>query len=301
MQWAYCGAISDLPVEATGRLFDLLLTHSAEGYAVCVELLGSYPREEGEQLDDLTAQVRKLAENLGSWELSNSGTMQVYYFEKIMTWMLQKGRSDQNARATAFALARALGTVVERSNERFIKPLIPMLLSDFPEITWPIIGQQIVSDKMQAWRFQHLLGRPFGGIRKAKTVPILSLPEDTVFAWCHAHPDRAPKFVAGIVPILTSFDDDADDRSIHPVMSRLLDEFGDSDDMLRSVSSNLFTFGWTGSETTYFRLFEEPLGTLLNHHRGPVRRWARKMLQTISRRIQIAQAEDGYRQAHQEI
>ena len=300
MHWAYGRAFSDLPVNTIAPLFDLLLAHSAEGYSVCVELLGSYPRNEGSQLDGLTAQVRKLAENLGSWQLSNS-VMQVYYFEEIMKWMLQKGRRDQNARATAMALARALGAVVECSNERFIKPLIPKLLSHFPEITWPIIGQQIVSEKTQAWRFHHLLGRPFGGIRKAKTVPILSLPEDTLFAWCHAHPDRAPIFVAGIVPILTSYDDDAEDRSIHPVMSRLFDEFGDSSSMLRSVSSNLFTFGWSGSETTYFRLYEEPLGTLRNHHKGPVRRWARKTLREISQRIQLAQAEDDYRQAHQEI
>ena len=138
-------------------------------------------------------------------------------------------------------------------------------------------------------------------MRKVKIVPILSLPEDTLFAWCHAHPDRAPTFVAGIVPVLTSYDIDADDRSIHPVMNRLLDEFGDSTDMLQSVRSNLLTFGWSGSVTTYFRLYEGPLDTLLNHHRGSVRRWARKTLQTISQRIQIAQAEDGYRQAHQEI
>ena len=300
MHWAYGRAFSDLPVDTIAPLFDLLLAHSAEGYAVCVELLGSYPRNEGEQLDGLTAQVRNLADNLGNWPLSNS-VMQAYYFEKIMKWMLGKGRSDQDARATALALARALGGVVERSNERFLKPLLPKLLSDFPEITWPIIGQQIVSGKTQAWQFHHLLGRPFGGIRKATTMPILSLPEDTLFAWCHAHPDRAPNFVAGIVPILTSYDDDSDDRSMHPTMKRLLDEFGDSNEMLRSVSSNMFTFGWSGSETTYYRLYEEPLETLLNHHKGPVRRWARKALQEIGQRIQLAQAEDDYRQAHQEV
>lgn len=301
MQWAYSGAFSDLPVDTTAPLFDLLLAHSAEGYAVCVELLGSYPRDETEQLDGLAIQVRNLAENLGSWQLSNSGTMQVYYFEEIMKWMLGKGRNDQNARATALALARALGSVAERFNERFIKPLIPKLLSGFPEITWPIIGQQIVSNQTEAWRFQHLLGTLSGQLRKAKTAPILSLPEDTLFAWCHAHPDRAPTFVAGVVPILTSYDDDADDRSIHPVMKRLLDEFGDSNDMLQSVSSNLFTFVWSGSLTTYYGLYEEPLGTLLNHHKGPVRRWARKTLRENTQRIQNAQAEDDYRQAHQEI
>ena len=132
-------------------------------------------------------------------------------------------------------------------------------------------------------------------------MPILSLPEETLFARCHAHPDHALNFVAGIVPILTSYDDDADDRTIHPVMSRLLYEFGNSDDMLRSVSSNLFTFGWTGSETTYFRLYEGPIGTLLDHQKGSVRRWARKTLQEIGHRIQLAQAEDDYRQANQEV
>jgi hypothetical protein len=38
------------------------------------------------------------------------------------------------------------------------------------------------------------------------------------------------------------------------------------------------TFGWTGSRTTYYALYEAPLRSLENHPIGAVRRWAKTML-----------------------
>jgi hypothetical protein len=157
--------------------------------------------------------------------------MDDYHFKEMMEWILAKGRGDRDACAIALSLAKRLVAVDEERNDELIKPLLPRLLADFAEIVWPILGQGIVSGQMEAWRLQQVLGDSFTFYVKKPS--ILQLPPDMLFAWCHAHPDSAPAFVASIVPVLTSRNPDDADRTLHPTMKRLLDEFGSRVDVLR--------------------------------------------------------------------
>ena len=205
--------------------------------------------------------------------------------------ILENGREDPDARAIALILARALVSNEGEDQERFVEPVLDLLLSMFPEITWPLIGQAIVSDPLQAWRLESVLGGTIGSDRE-EVAALLELPEDTLFAWCHAHPDRAPAFVAGVVPALTTYSYETSDRSLHPVLIRLLDEFGDRDDVLDAMVRRMYTFGWSGSLTRYFALYEKPLRTLLEHPKAQVRRWARRTLRGLSESIEAARNQD---------
>jgi hypothetical protein len=126
---------------------------------------------------------------------------------------------------------------------------------------------------------------------------ILSLPDDILFAWCHAHPDVGPAFVAVVAPVLTNRNPDAGDTTFHPITKRLLDEFGEREDVLRGLVRNMHTFGWTGSRTRYFALYEPPLRGLENHSIGAVRRWSKKMLSHLCSEINAASDEDDEEQA----
>ena len=301
MQWMFGGELAKVPIHEVTPLFDAMLDHSAEAYVVGVELMGMYVFGETERLDNLRAQVRKAAENFSRWEPLLGRTTANHHFEKIMKWMLSKGRQDDDARATAFALSKALVKVVDWNNQRIIEPMTPMLLSDFPEISWPLIGQAIVSDRKRAWRLEHILGDS-SLFSREKASAILNLPEDTLLAWCHAHPDSAPAFTAAIVPVLTTYRADASEQVLlHPFMNRLLDEFGDLEDMLRSISRNIETFGWTGSVTTYYALYQAPITALCEHPRRQVRRWARSMLQRLNDAIKNARDEDQEEEARWQI
>jgi hypothetical protein len=141
-----------------------------------------------------------------------------------------------------------------------------------------------------AWRLEHALGDSF--TFDTKKPSILQLPADVLFAWCHAHPDAAPAFVAGLVPVLTNRDPDDADRALHPIMKRLLDEFGDRPDVVRALTRNMYAFGWTGSRTTYFALYDGPLRELDTHPLGSVRRWAKKTRGQLGHEIDEARNED---------
>ena len=302
MHWTLGGGLDNVPAPEVAPLFDVMLDRAGEAFGIGLELMGMYALGVPDRLESLRPQVRKSAEEITRWELIQDEAMADYHFEEIMKWMLEKGRQDEDACATAFTLTSALVHLVEINNEpviRVIKPVLPILLSGFPEIVWPLIGQAIIANQIQSWRFELVLGNPFSF--KWEEPTILSLPEDALFAWCHAHPDRAPNFVAAVSPILTSYQIDAPERSLHPVMTRLLDEFGDSEDMLRSIAKNINSFAWTGSVTTYYARYQAPLTALQDHPRVQVRRWAQNMLRRIGTEIANAQNEDEEWEAQREI
>ena len=289
--WQAGGVLARVPAPAVCPLIDAMLIHSADGFAVAVDLMGMYAHGKPDKLNGFRSQIRTVAANITRWHKPRGHHMVDHHFEKIMQWMLEKGREDPDARSTALTLARALVDIDGYDQTKVVKSIIPTLISGFPEIAWPLVGQAIVSDSQRAWRFQQLLGN-LHSFRQRENPPLLSLPEDTLFAWCQAHPDRAPEFVASMLPVLATYQADAADRAIHPVMARLLSEFGDRDDVLHAVGHNIGSYGWSGSLTKYYALYEEPLRELRTHDRPNVRRWAEKMLRQLSARIQNARNED---------
>ena len=297
-QWPHGGVLAEVPAPTVAPLFDTLFDHSAEAFAVAVGLMDMYTHRAPEKFEALRPQVLKLAENATRW--TQMAGLQDYQFELIMRRMLSKGRQDTDACATALALAKALTNINEFNDGLLMKPVVNQLLSSFPEIAWPLIGQAIVSDKQRALSLEFILGNPFSFGREPHPL-ILSLPENTLFAWCHAHPASAPAFAAKIVPVLAAPQDSASGWSLHPVTARLLDEFGERDDVRQAIDRNIHTFSWMGSMTTYFAPYKEPLSRLLNHAKPEVRRWAKTMLRGIDNAVTNAHNMDEEDKARWEV
>ncbi len=298
--WKFGGVLAKVPAPVVAPLFDAMLDHNMEAFAVAVSLMGKYVHGALDKLDDLRPQILKSAENIARWEQPPRETMVAYHFETITEWMLKHGRQDRDACTIALVLARALVKIAEQHHGRLLEPMIPILLSNFPEITWPLIGQAIVSDRRQALHFESVLNG-LGSSMRGENPPILSLPQDTLFAWCHANPERAPAFTAAIVPVLNTYRVDATKRLLHQVMTRLLDEFGDRQDVLQAISRNIHTFVWWGALGAYYELYQAPLSTLNDHPRGQVQRWAKTMLRRLNTEIENAHTEDEEREAQHEI
>ena len=289
VQWTTGRKLEEVSARSLTSLFDLLLDRNAETYAIAVELLNMYGYPDRDRLNSVRRHLLKAAENVDRWPQSLTHRSSPC-FERIMAWMLSKGRADADARATALILAQKLTSMVQRGDEEFVKPLVPALLAKFPEIAWPLIGQAILDAGPQnAWRFEHVLGDTRVGDKRESV--ILQLPEETLFAWCHAHPDAAPAHLAVFAPILASGGSNANQK-LHPVMNRLLTEFGDRDDVLQGIDQNMITLSWTGSLTTYFARYKAPFRELLDHPLAKVRHWARRTLSWLDEEIRKARDDD---------
>ena len=297
--WSFGGKLAEVPPQEVASLIGMMMDHSADGFTEAVTLMGMYSFGDADRLSGLRSQVVKLAETSAKWKLTRRAQQCQYHFENIIGWMLVKGRQDPDACATALALAKAVADVQELNDDLLLKPMLPKLLSDFPEIAWPLIGQAIVSDPRRGWRLRYTLGDPSHSGRGTKPV-LLSLPDATLFAWCHANPNQAPAFLAGCVPVLATSEVAANERPLHPMMAWLIDEFGDREDVQLAIERNIHTFGWSGSMTTYYEPYRRPLTALLQHKKPKVRRWARATLRYVENLLNEVRRQDEEREAQWE-
>lgn len=299
--WGMGDALSEVPADAVARLIDALLDHSAEGFAVAVELMGMYGYARSERLEAIRPQILKLAENVGRWRLQRGDAMIGHYFEEVLDWLLTKGRRDNGARALALTLSKELVSAPhDASSVNLISPLLDRLLRDFPEVAWPLIGGALIAPNSDNWRLQHALEGSRSPRDDAELSPLLSLPNETLMGWCEAHPEAAPAYVMRAIPFLVPSGLKQVGHGINPTLREVLDRFGDREGVLDAAHRNIHSFGWVGSLTTYFQRYKAPVEELLEHPKPEVARWARRMLLQLDREIEEAQAQDDEDGGHRE-
>lgn len=297
LQWTFGGILSKLSSKVVIPLLDTLFTMNNIAYTIALELFGMYVHGQPEKIDSLMPQAFTAVSKIPIGGIKNSGSqMREYHFNQIMSWILKKGKDNNDAKNLALLLSKKLIENYDDPIVDLIQPLIPELLGNFSESIWPLLGNAIASDQKIRWKFEHILKNKFS-ISEKETSNLLKLPENTLFAWCHAYPDIAPSFVATIIPILAVQNEENSFQVIHPVFKRLLDEFGDRKDVLDSINRNINTFGWLGSITNYYALYELPIKNLENHAISQVREWAQHTLEQLDLAKKNAHDRDEENQA----
>ncbi len=305
LTWEIVGPdLRNAPPKVMSPLLDAMLHHSGEGFAVALNLLGYYVYPDRNRLEAFRLQIRAIAENALRWPWRNLSdahmvNMVSEHFKDIISWMLDQGPDDSDASATALALSKAAVNSTDYNRIYRVNSVLPILLSRFPGVVWPLIGSAIVgNDLRQRFLCQAMLGEQPGSSRGRKPgdgeicAPILQLPEDALFAWCHAHPERAPAFAARTVPFLASNDDGKASLSMHPVMIRLIEEFGDREDVTNAIVSTLLTKGRFVPEEDWWTTYHRLVTKRLSHSNPKVRRWAKVTLRELGRLIEHARVRD---------
>ena len=302
--WGTGRALESLVPPAVAPLFDALHEQTGdEASTTLLLLVDGYLYIAPDGFNPLRPQVRKCIEKCVADGRLPTNATGMSDFERLTKRMLKEGREDEDASAVALELGKAI--VANSPNASALRSsLTRQLLSDFLEVVWPLVGAAIVADRGQA-HWPYVLGMPmhydgppppiFGG----KQPPILSLPETTLFSWCHANPDVAPAFVARIVPLLAERQDSG--MIVHPILRRLIDEFGARASVLDGIGTNIYTFSSVGSLTRYYGQYIEPLGGLTNHRIPSVRTWAERFIRQLQSEIERARDHDAELRVETEI
>jgi len=301
--------LRNAPPELMIPLLDAMLRHSSKGFAGALNLLGFHVYPDRNRLEAFRPQIRTIAEDALRWPWRDlpDADMVPHHFRDIVLWMLERGPADPDASATALALSKAAANITDSGRMYRLEAVLPILLSRFPGVAWPLIGSAIVgNDPRQRFLCESMLGKQPGSSRGQELddgencVPILHLPEDTLFAWCHAHPERAPAFAAKTVPFLASNEDGKDCLSMHPVMIRLIEEFGDREDVTDAVVGTLLTKPRFVPEEGWWTTYHQLVTKLLGHANPKVRRWAKAVLRELQRWIEHARVRDAEGEARVE-
>lgn len=288
--WTMGGVFSKLSTHSAAPLFDHLLALEGIGYSVALDIMGMFVFGQLHRLDDLRPQLMLAVDRIGNRPTRRGAPMDSHHFQEMMGWLLSKGRNDVDARTAAGKLATHLAADPDGNARDLIKPLLPRMLEHFGPIVWPPFGNAIVRDRVTAWRMESVFNDGFSTANNKQRM-ISRVPEDILFAWAHASPHAGPAFLARVLPILTARVK-GEDCALHPLTKRLLDEFGDREDVRNGLVQNMHSFGWWGSLTAYYALYSEPLRSLLEHPIGAVRRWADVTHTHMRERVEAARNDD---------
>ena len=99
------------------------------------------------------------------------------------------------------------------------------------------------------------------------------------------------------LPFLASTDNGNSILCVHPVMIRLLEDFGDREDIIRAIDSSMCTGAFSGSMSAFYERNLEPVKRLLEHSNKNVRRWAKKVLRRIQGLVERYRDWDAHSQS----
>lgn len=307
-KWNYSEEIRELSPGEIMPLFEFMLqSQKSSLFGVAMDLMCSYTQDKKDFLEHLRPLLRVVAkypsirkegrtdgslaradssefdEYEGFFDLSTPGGPYSHSesYDILMDWIISKGSGDPDARAVAIVIAEQVGDEkLSFNDEQTLRRRLPSLFSNFAEIVWPIVGRTIQENQEKAaWISMTLRD---GAVTGDNRSPILSVPENILFGWCYSCPEIGPALLARAIPVLES--NEQDDRSsmkLHPIISRILDEFGNRDDVLNALEESIYTFTWSGPVEIYFARYREPMLNLREHHKESVRRWAREMADRI--------------------
>lgn len=107
-----------------------------------------------------------------------------------------------------------------------------------------------------------------------------------IFDWCKNNNPLAPTRLAEQVPI---FEENA---TWQPIAFRLINEFGDIQDVLNNLDTNMGTFSWVGSIVPLLESQKEIFVQNQSHPIGNVSQWANLHLEYINKRIKDEKNRD---------
>ena len=312
--WGYGRRLFDLETDAATRLFNFMLEKKEFSFfSAAIFLMEAYASERGkreERLESLRPQLALAAPYLSIAGGRDNGASR--HYEEMMYWIVSKGSEDPDARAVGTSIARQIVREKDISYTTVLtirRRLLPALLSGLAETAWPLIGRAIAENGSKMQHFLIMLGHR---APQGNDAPILSLAENTLFGWCHANPEIGPAFAARALPVakklyetesyrvghvlgeaiekLRNGEEKITDDGIHPRTRRLLDEFGERDEVLEAIESNIRDF--CGTYRDRIVLFREPLRSIADHEKGPVREWVGKMMGEVDKRIEEIRMQD---------
>ena len=168
-----------------------------------------------------------------------------------------------------------------------LENLYRLLIGKYFEIIWPDLSSALLScgeDYYVYYHYQHLLGSHIGGV--SNEVGILFRGDiNLIFDWCNKFPEKAPVRLASMVPIFEG-------EGFHPITLRLINEFGNNQDVLSNLSSNMGSYSWVGSMIPLLKRKRKLFNSLKNHAIPEVADWAKRNICYMDKEIEREQQRE---------
>jgi hypothetical protein len=224
-------------------------------------------------------------------EQQGDSDLRGYAWQKTCEFLLEED-DPELANAVARDLVALLGARerVSYGASHYLSPVANLLLERYCDVAWPVFAQALLAEGDGWWRAHWLETSHRWGDRE-KSSFLTSVPVEHIILWTGEHKSGVVmRNLARLTPLYEFLEDGT--ANWHPLASALLDAFGDDDDFLTELRSNMASFGWEGSMVPHLEK-RKAMVHQLNAHRLPeVRRWARDYATSLDREIKWREASE---------
>ena len=170
---------------------------------------------------------------------------------------------------------------------------IRLFLSKHFDDVWPVFSIALLGEEEETNQARSLLRLDIFQSRKIFE-SLLQDPsrEAKVLKWCDEHPDRAPASIMSMLPL---YNEEGDRFSV--LVMELLRHYGDQEEVLCSLDSNLGTYSWSGSIIPLYEKQLSCVSQLIDHPIEAVRVWARRTQSSLNEKIRRETNTDEERSA----
>ena len=170
---------------------------------------------------------------------------------------------------------------------------ISLLFVDYIDEAWPIFSMALLRQRGETLILKcnpHF--SPFRITEVCETLFRNPENEAKVLQWCDEYRDEAPKRLMAMLPLYQG-----EGNRFSNFVMKLIDRYGDQEEVLSSLSSNMGPFSWMGSRVPYYENRLTCLSPLMEHPIEAVRVWASNKQRELKVKIAREQACDAERVA----
>lgn len=152
-----------------------------------------------------------------------------------------------------------------------LRDLYEVLVAKYFRNIWLDLSKALLNDNTSLFylRLKDLLG-----VSAINENPVLFKRDhtDEFLLWCEKNPAMAPQRLVDLMPVTT------DNKVFTPLLLKILDKYGNQEEVLIALENNLGTFAVTGSAIPLFENQISMLSTLTKHSNSKVREWTNKQI-----------------------
>lgn len=265
--------------ENTVSLCMQLVDYGVEGKKVAVEILHNHLFFNEDKAPIVLEALKKIIYSLSREDMLEIGVD--YCFENIKLIL-----KNQNDNAFAKQVIRMIIFLMGRTEyyihqDYALQEALKIILKEHFDAIWPDLNQALLSDGenyMTFYNLHEILQASMMANNETPNTIITQENIDEIFDWCKVNPDVAPARLAHILPLY-------DSKEFHPLIMRLLNEFGNQKKVLDTLSARIHSFSWVGSVIPLLENRKKALNILLDHKYKEVALWAEHNIQYFDEEI----------------
>ncbi|MGM5631088.1 hypothetical protein O2K51_09310 [Apibacter raozihei] len=173
-----------------------------------------------------------------------------------------------------------------------VKKIYEILISKYFKEIWDDLSISLIGkddNYIKFYGLKHILGSNNGSLGGG--VGILFKGDwETIFNWAKENKEIAPERLAALIPVYAGNNDKYDE--LNPIAIRLLDNFGDNQNVVNEFSANMGTYSWKGSIVPLLEAKKQVFKFLSNHNMVNTRDWANAKLNYINKEIENEKNRD---------